>query len=326
VSIPLLRQLIFLVLVVYHVQACALDYEVINTADEEGSPLTIGKVKILSVHRLFTTSINGQEMVELSGLAWSEDEKLLYAVSDHGVLFHFRPVFGDQGLSDIKLLKAYPLKDVSGESLGYPWSDSEGLHLKNANNGKPGDDELLISFENRPRLQWHQPDGRFISKEPLPEWMEERASYYRRGKALESVTFHPQHGVITAPEYPMEDADWSVLTLYGSHGDEWHVPRDAAEDMAVCGIEVMPDGDLLILQRRHQLMPPTWTTTLLRVSFGEGQELQRSVLADMKIGQRMPVDNYEGLTRHTANRYFMMSDNNEHFMQRTLLVYFEVLP
>ena len=49
-------------------------------------------------------------------------------------------------------------------------------------------------------------------------------------------------------------------------------------------------------------------------------------LAEMQVGGLVPMDNYEGLTRHTGNRYFMISDDNESFMQQTLLVYFEVLP
>ncbi|MCW8963769.1 MAG: esterase-like activity of phytase family protein [Gammaproteobacteria bacterium] len=322
----LLRLALFIFIVIDCGQVRALDYEVIDAVSGDGAPLTIGKIKILSVHRLFTTSINGQDMVELSGLAWSEDDNILYALSDHGALFHFRPLFDDKGLSDIKLLNAYPLKDASGKSPGYPWGDSEGLYLRNGSNGKPGDDELLISFELKPRLQWHQPDGRFIRKEGLPDWMEDRSSYHRRHKALESVAIHPEYGVITTPEYPMAGADWALLTLYRANGDEMVAPRDTTEDMAVCAIEVMPDGGLLVLERRHRLLAPTWTAVLAKLSPEQGDHFRREEIARMQIGGKMPVDNYEGLTRHVDNRYFMISDNNEHFTQRTLLVYFELLP
>jgi len=124
----------------------------------------------------------------------------------------------------------------------------------------------------------------------------------------------------------MADADWASLTLYRANGDEMIAPRDAKEDMAVCAIEVMPDGGLLVLERRHKLLAPTWTTVLVKLSQEQGVHLHREEIARMQIGGRMPVDNYEGLTRHIDNRYFMISDNNEHFTQRTLLVYFELLP
>lgn len=322
-----LQRLIFLLVITgFNSPSVALDFEELETANEDGSPLVIDKVKILSVIHLFGTSKNSQDMVELSGLAWSEDENILYAVSDHGALFHFRPIFENQLISDIQLVNAYSLKDESGVYLSYPWSDSEGLHLKNGDNGKSGDDELLVSFELKPRLQWHRPDGGFISRQALPGWLEDKANYYKRTKALESVTIHPEYGVITIPEYPMEDADWQLLTLYQASGGELTVARDAQLDMAVCAIEVMPDGGLLILKRKHSLVPPVWVTRLEKLSPAENGKLTREVLATINVGGRMPVDNYEGLTRHKGNRYFMVSDNNEHFMQQTLLVYFELLP
>ena len=320
------RQLLCCCLALYISSSFALDYEIRTPLAEDGSPITIGKLKILSVYRLFPTTIDDQEMVELSGLAWSRDDNILYALNDHGAIFHFRPEFNKQGLADIHLLAAYALHDVSNKPLGFPWSDSEGLYLENGDNGQPGDDELLISFELKPRLQWHRPDGRYIKKEPLPEWMGQRSSYHSWSKALESVAIHPEHGVLTAPEYPMEGTDWSTITLYGANGNKYSAPSDVASKMAICAIEVMPDGDLLVLQRRHRLLAPTWTTALVRLSLQGDNRMVPESLAEMQVGGLVPMDNYEGLTRHTGNRYFMISDDNESFMQQTLLVYFEVLP
>jgi len=176
-----LKRFILIALVIVGVNSplSALDFEVIDTTNEDGTPLSIGKIKILSVFRLFTTSKNNQDLVELSGLAWSEDENILYAISDHGALFHFNPEIDNKGLKNIQLIAAHPLLSKAGEDLGYPWSDSEGLHLKNGNNGRKGDDELLVSFELKPRLQWHHPDGKFIKKEALPEWLEDKSNYYK---------------------------------------------------------------------------------------------------------------------------------------------------
>ena len=304
----------------------ALDFEVIQTTDEQGKPLVIERIKVLSVLHLFTTQMKDQPMVELSALAWSEDENLLYALSDHGSLFHFRPVFRAEQLTSIELLDAFPLRSSLEEKLSYPWSDSEGLYLRNGSNGIMGDDELLVSFENRPRLQWHRPDGGWIRNEPLAGWMEDPSSYYRRGKALESVAVHPQYGVITAPEYPLDEADWSQLTIYLANGEKLVTERDEEKDFALCAIEVMPDGRLLSLQRRHSLFAPTWSTRLEILAPLEDDRLRRIQVADIDIGEsRLPVDNYEGLTRHRNNRYFMISDDNEHFIQQTLLVYFELL-
>ena len=270
--------------------------------------------------------MNDLPMVELSALAWSEDEQLLYAISDHGSVFHFRPIFQGDKLAGVDLLNAYALRSSSSEKLSYPWSDSEGLYLRNGANGKPDDDQLLVSFENRPRLQWHRPDGTWIRGEPLPGWMQDPASYFRRGKALESVAIHPRYGVITAPEYPLDEADWNELVIYRANGEKLVTQRDDDSNFALCAIEVMPDGRLLTLHRRHSLLAPTWRTRLQVLMPTDGNRLERTRLAEIDIGEsRLPVDNYEGLTRHRGNRYFMISDDNGHFIQQTLLVYFEVL-
>ena len=38
------------------------------------------------------------------------------------------------------------------------------------------------------------------------------------------------------------------------------------------------------------------------------------------------VDNFEGLARHRGRRLFLVSDDNFNELQRTLLVYLEILP
>ena len=307
------------------VPAAAFDYEVIDVSEGD-SPLVVDNIKVLGVLRLFTTYKDAQQMVELSALAWSEDEQLLYALSDHGAVFHFHPQIVGQRLTAIDLVRAFPLRDQSGDALGYPFSDSEGLYLANGHNGVSGDDELLISFENQPRLQWHRADGTYLKHEPLPAPMEDRKTYYRRGKALESVTIHPELGILTAPEYPLEESEWNQLTLYSTDGARYSLQRDVEEDFALCALELMPDGSLLALQRRHQLFAPSWTTRLDKLVFTDANRPVRKPIANIIIGKTLlPVDNYEGLTRHQGSRYFMISDNNEHFMQQTLLVYFEVL-
>jgi len=48
-------------------------------------------------------------------------------------------------------------------------------------------------------------------------------------------------------------------------------------------------------------------------------------VAPLDSYQGLHLDNFEGLTRHHGNRFFMVSDDNDVFVQRTLLVYFELL-
>jgi len=302
----------------------AFGYEKLEVTDD-GKPLTIGNIRVLSVHNLFTTVTDGLDMVELSGLAWSEDEQTLYAVSDQGSLFHFGVTFARDKISEIDLKQAYALRNQNGTALVYPYNDSEGLHILKADNGVMGDEELLVSFENRPRLWLHKPNGDFLRHELLPGYLLKRASYRKRHKALEAVTIHNNLGLLVVPELPLAGADWDKIALYGPKYRRHEVPRDVQQNFSVCAIESMGDGSLILLLRRYHEFPPAWEVELQRIILNKGSVLNIVKLANFKSSGKVPVDNYEGLTRHKGNRFFMVSDNNEFFMQRTLLVYFEFI-
>ncbi len=48
------------------------------------------------------------------------------------------------------------------------------------------------------------------------------------------------------------------------------------------------------------------------------------VLLKMNSHEGWDVDNFEGLSRVGRDRYVMISDDNDNFFQKTLLIYFEV--
>ena len=301
----------------------ALDYETLAATDA-GKSLTAGNIRILSIHHLHATTMNEQDMVELSGLAWSEDEQILYAINDRGSLFHFGLSFSGDKISQIDLKRAYALKEQNGTALDRPYNDSEGLHILRADNGRTGDEKLLVSFEGQPRLQWHKPNGDFLHYEPLPQYLLDHTSYSHDNEALESVTIHKELGVLTAPELPLVTAEQEKVTFYSSHGRRYEIPRDRQQELSVCAIESMDDGSLIILLRRHRWLSPNWETELQRITPGIDSTLNTTRLANFNSDGKIPVDNYEGLAHHKANRFFMISDNNNMFFQKTLLIYFEI--
>jgi hypothetical protein len=56
-----------------------------------------------------------------------------------------------------------------------------------------------------------------------------------------------------------------------------------------------------------------------------GELLKPETIVKLDSVEGYHVDNFEGLTRHQGNRFFMISDNNDLFVQRSLLMYFEIL-
>ena len=113
-------------------------------------------------------TVDGLRLSQLSGLAWDDDDGVLYAISDKGALFHLRPVIREGRLAGLQLLKAVPLREAEGKPLKGPRADSEGLDILKGRNGRNGDAELVVSFERFPRVVRYRPDSTVINEYPCP--------------------------------------------------------------------------------------------------------------------------------------------------------------
>ena len=80
-------------------------------ADERGA-----RLRALGMLELPDLLINGLRISQLSGLAWDDDDGILYAISDKGSLFHLRLVIRDGKLAGLQMLKAVPLKEEIGRA------------------------------------------------------------------------------------------------------------------------------------------------------------------------------------------------------------------
>ncbi|OAD22364.1 conserved hypothetical protein, secreted, partial [Candidatus Thiomargarita nelsonii] len=68
------------------------------------------EIRLRGTIELANNKINGLKLTELSGLAWDEDEAVLYAISDQGYLFHLRPSIQQNTLIALTALSAYRLQ------------------------------------------------------------------------------------------------------------------------------------------------------------------------------------------------------------------------
>jgi hypothetical protein len=285
----------------------------------------IDKLRLRGVLELPARSVNDVRFSGLSGLAWDEDENILYALGDHGVLFHLRPILRNGQLTDVTLLHVAPLIDPrTRRPVRWKRSDSEGLDILNGRNGKKGDAELLVSFEHEPRIVRYRPDGTHISDVPLPSVLREIKRYRGGNKMLESVCMHPREGILTAPELPLDNVT-GAARLYRMDGSSWRFPASRG---GIVALECLPDGDVLVMERDYSILSLHWVVTLRRLRLPPGTPsdtlLTDESVAVLDSDQGMHIDNIEGLARHHGNRFFMVSDDNDVFVQRTLLIYFEL--
>jgi len=283
----------------------------------------IGGIRLLGALEIPTVRRNGLRLTELSGLAWDSDDQILYAVSDQGGLFHLRPRFTGERLTGLDLQAAVPLRELkSGKPVRWKRSDAEGLDIRNGRNGVRGDAELIVSFEREPRILAYRPDGTALREYPLPPPLTEVRRYRNANRMLESVALTPAHGIVTIPEQPLHDEPKGFNRLFALSGRSWLYPVPEHTDITA----IEPDGaGLIVLERNHKPVLGVSVTTLRRVRelpARDGVTLAPETVAILQ-SEGFVIDNFEGLTRHEGNRFFMVTDNNDAFLQRTVLLYFE---
>ena len=139
---------------------------------------------------------------------------------------------------------------------------------------------------------------------------------------LEAVTLHPEKGILTIAQRPMKGRD--NQRLYALNGESWEYYMEKHKGNGVTAMEAMPDGRILFMERAWDSMLSPLIVTLKEGRFTQEGKLELRVVASLNSAKGWALDNFEGLTRHRRERFFMVSDDNNSLMQRTLLFYFEL--
>ncbi|MCC7412932.1 MAG: esterase-like activity of phytase family protein [Gammaproteobacteria bacterium] len=306
------------------------------TAVEVGEPLKFSKthpdgtvymqVRLLGALRLAKTEVDGYGLRQLSALAWDADAGVLYALSDDGYIAHLQPQFDNGMLAGIDFVAAWPLLEADGTPVQGERADSEGLAIENGRNGIAGDAVLLVSYEVHPRLLRYTPDGRQIEALALPAPLADMDAYADDNEGLEAVALHPRLGILVAPERRLRGDHSGTLPIFALDGRQWRYTPIDPDHSALVGMDVTPDGVLLVVERRYNSLFSPVIFSVRRLA--PGDEPGTPPVADVarfdSTGD-FRIDNFETIARHDGNRYFMVSDDNRSAIQRTVLIYFEIL-
>jgi len=280
-------------------------------------------IKILDQKQLSFSKIQGVKFAELSDVTYDSKTHILYFVGDKGTLFSFRAKFSSK-IEKLEPLMAKKLRTKKGKRLKKWKRDSEGLTLD-------GKRRLLLSFEGDAKIAWFhknsQKTGRLIKKYTLPKVLKNPKNYRSRNKSLEALAWHPRYGILTAAEWPLKKDDKKKQTIYSLRGKQWHFKAEPEARSAVTAMEVMDDGNLLVLERSYTGMLEPFVVTLKKVWIKKCKQqlCPTKILAKMNSHKGWDIDNFEGLAYVGKNRYVMVSDDGDNFFQKTLLIYFEVL-
>jgi len=277
-------------------------------------------INILDQQLLSYDMIDEYKFSEISDAAFDASAKKLYLLGDQGVLFAFDAKF-EEKISSLRPIHAKKLVQRRNKSFKKWEQDSEGMTISSSG-------ELLISFEGSAKIGRFDTKGVLQKQLSLPLKLKNPKNFRSRNKSLESVASHPKYGILTAAEWPLKKNHIKEQAIYALDGKEWHFRAEEATNSAVVGIEVMDDGNLLVLERAYSGMMHPVVITLKKVWLEGCQKesnCRSEVIASFNTADGWHIDNFEGLARVGKNRYIMVSDDNDNFYQRTLLVYFEII-
>lgn len=289
---------------------------------------TFVRLNILGSFLIKANTKDSLPIIELSDLAWDEDEQLLYAISDEGLLYHLKLDFKNKKLQAVTVIAAMNLRDKEKLPLKGKYSDAEGLAIRHSNNGKRGDSELIISFENKPRIAVYSTNGHYLKNVKTVKKLRKRKYFRSNNKALESVTLHPTYGILTASEKPLKANPLNKQTIYSSKGKEWHFTASKEKNSSITAIEVISKDKILILERAYNGIFSPIVIRLRQLNINKCNNLnlcETEEIAKFDSSDGWILDNFEGLTHFRDNQYLMVSDNNNNPFQKTLLVLFEIV-
>jgi len=276
-----------------------------------------GRVKFLK-QEILDYDFNGANFSEISDLVYNRATKKLYMVSDEGILFTFKAEFTPTNYQ-LEPIKSFRLKSKKGRVLRGKKSDSEGLALDNKGN-------LYISFEGKPKIWKFSKDGYRLKKIKLPKALK-RAKIRSKNKSLEALAWHPKYGLITALEYSKKGDSKLNQTIFSTSGKKWRLKMESVDNNAITEIEVMDDGNLLVLERAYNGFFGKFEINLVKLYINgckSGSYCKKEPILKIDSSKGWHVENFEGLAKVGKNRYLLVSDDNNYPFASTVLVYFEL--
>ena len=249
-------------------------------------------------------TLRGEYLHGLSDLKIVGDQA--WSVSDFGALVRFRLTTDAAGrLTGAREATSRPLIDADGQPLSpKPHADAEGLAILD-------DGMVLISFERDHRIWSYGPEA---TARPTP--VPHPDSAFPDNAGMEGLAGSGRDGWLVLGEdgggWTCDTAGCAALPAY---------PAPADDGFKVTGADRDPSGGWFIVERFFSL-PLDMRARVRRLS-------PDGTLGPVLIALRPPasVDNMEGIAAvrtATDTRLYLLSDDNDNPLQRTLLLAFDV--
>ena len=290
----------------------------------------VGPLRFLGGLEIAGASAGGERIGGLSGLSIDPAGERFVAVGDTGLVVDGRLRSDAAGrLTGIADLDARPLPVEDGITRRKRRTDAEEL-------ARLADGSWLVSFERDHRILRYSagargPEGRPVPV-PLPPGMEDAPA----NGGLEALTRLPDGRLLAMEEGDddgrQERRAW--ISRMGASKDA--VPRSAADWLPITyraapryrpvGVAPLPDGGVLVLERRVSLLGG-WSSRIARVA---PQQLKAGAVVEgaelARLEAPLVNDNFEAIATRRGpageTLVYLISDDNFRSLQRTYLLLF----
>ena len=263
-----------------------------------------------------------------SGLIISPDGRRMFAVSDAGQWFDATLSYKGQRPVQISDARIAALSDPDGKAFKGPrFNDAEAIAPVDGEDLSSG---ILVAFERKSRILRYgmtaSGPGKPLKRLKLPKAVQAVKS----NKGLEGLALlraGPLKGTLVAFPERLKDKNGDLIgfLIGGPRPGSFVLRRLGGFD--VTDLAALPDGGLLVLERRFRYTEgPQMRIRRLRAGdIRRGARLQGEVL--LEADTRWQIDNMEGIAVHRSGGrdvITVISDDNFNFLQRTILLQFEL--
>jgi len=260
----------------------------------------------------------------LSGLSVEDKdgELRILGITDEGDKFTGRLIIQNDQLRGVDEFTLEPLLNLEGAPIaGKSWGDAESV-------SRLPDGRVLVGFEQHHRI-WAYGPGLTGPAHVFetPDALQKAPS----NGGLESIANWPDGRVLAITEQMKNER--GNLAAFLQQGGRWSTLEwtPSAPGFEPSDATVIPDGDLLVLERYWSpLAPLDIRSRIMRVrgdSVTAGAVLQGELVAESR--PPLSEDNFEGIAAYRgangATRLLIVSDDNFNRLQRTLLLSFEIV-
>ncbi|MSP43352.1 MAG: twin-arginine translocation pathway signal [Alphaproteobacteria bacterium] len=260
----------------------------------------------------------------LSGLQISEDGVRLLAVTDTGKWLSANLVTEKDRLKGLDHVELSTLHDENGQELkDKTEGDAESLTLKQRGNIEG---PAYVSFEGRHRVLFY-PEG--LGAKATSVAMPGGLMLASPNKGLEAFDRRADGAFVALTEHFLNaEGNHTGWLIDGQKMNPLSLRRDG--EFEPIDLEFLPDGDLLVLERRYSVAGGPG----MQIRLVHADQIKPGALLDgevlINLTSRYGIDNFEGIAarKNAAGEtiIYVVSDNNFNILQKNLLLMFKLEP